>query len=105
MGHLALFLANPLDDICHGGVIDRPNPLFPRFHGGPYASSYNPIYPEKDNLTSLWYFLLRFIPRSLPGNTLLPSSVLYPDHIGLCVLSILHYHRLTSERIGRQSGF
>lgn len=54
------------------------NPLFPRFHGGPYASSYNPIYPEKDNLTSLWYFLLRFIPRSLPGNMMLPPCLSRP---------------------------
>lgn len=37
------------------------NPLFPRFHGDPYAASYSPMYPVKDNLTSLQYFLPCFI--------------------------------------------
>lgn len=77
------------------------NPLFPRFHGGPYASSYNPIYPEKDNLTSLWYFLLRFIPRSLPGNTLPPR--LSRPYWPLRVIIDLALSCKISERIGRQS--
>lgn len=58
----ALGTASPRGRYLLWGRYRSGNPLFPRFPHGPYASSYNPVYPVKDNLTSLQYFLVGSAP-------------------------------------------